>query len=1077
MTKSIRSTVASLLGVALVATSLAVAAFPGTAAADTSYASADAANGLLNPSPEERSGNSAGIEQDDDPVLPSGPLLNVGVLGQDTFVDRFGHSAACAGLLATSAQVNIIDAGNGCANADESQGVEVNLIPGILTLGLDGVYAQCTAGSNELPTASAFVLGNLRLELLGIAGITLPAPTPGSPVNVANRLKQAFPLLSIPIDLALPGVVELALGQVDIGTTKGSGATATALHLNLLGIVLDVGIVKCGPNLPEGDSGQLVMDTSGDINVDNDPATRFVQDGTRNALTALYTPAGDRSATRASFVINTNKLEFDNTDPAFAGCDPVGLNDPSTSCTFAPNGPGGILVGGTATSRTVPVKIKPGITGTIDPADATVRYSNGTEPGADLDRQLSSTIGIRSETSTVVVQAGGNAPASGSPAGTQLPTNIPGQLFADVPYYVEYVEYDGEACTLRDDEDPVFAIPATYDQNLVPAQRNLFDCGSSIGANSGFRLTVAPDAPTNVDGTGRIVIKRTGPVSPLTPPAIPNNSYTSDLVIDVTAGPVPPAVGAVDVTASIAPASRPAPGGDFTYTVNVKNTTTVNETVQALTQRVKSNNGAFAAGPALAGDADCKIGTVLTPGQTCSFDYVDALSGVTGDTETHEFNATVKPANASPAVTDPTPPVLTAVLGDAQGLTVVKTVADNDLPTPGGDFTYTVKITNPNSAAITITTLKDKVGNNAPVDLTGDADCKIGTVLPAAGSCEFSFVLPFTGAVGAKQSDTVTITGTDPNGVVVTGVSNGVEVSIIDGSGLDVDLAATPASLPEPGGKVKFTLTAKNTLPAAANNANNLKLTSLKVQYNPTVDAKTMDESTCDVGATLKPGDTYSCTFTDEITGNADDVVTYKALGIAEDPDGDDFTSDGSATVTLTNVQPKIDAKLVPDPAARKTPGGDFKWTLTVTNTSPASSDPITILGLKDDLLPDMEKDESCKQLLGVTVAVGKSVSCSFITKVEGPDGKVATDLVVVDAEDDDDTATSDFAVASVSLTAADAAVTTTTVRTALPKTGASSRTTAAAAMLFAGLGLVLTGGGMQQAPELAVEGKRRRRR
>ncbi|MDP1805491.1 MAG: hypothetical protein Q8K72_10025, partial [Acidimicrobiales bacterium] len=189
-----------------------------------------------------------------------------------------------------------------------------------------------------------------------------------------------------------------------------------------------------------------------------------------------------------------------------------------------------------------------------------------------------------------------------------------------------------------------------------------------------------------------------------------------------------------------------------------------------------------------------------------------------------------------------------------------------------------------------------------------------------------------------------------------------------------------------------------------------------------------------------------------------------------------------SATVTLTNVVPELDARVVPDPTSRKTPGGDFRWTLTVTNISPASSDPVTIQALKSELVALLGKDANCDDLIGATLDVGESASCTYTTKVEGPDGKVATELVIVKGVDDENTAASDDAVASVSLTATDApggatTTTTTTVRSNLVRTGSNSRTTAAAAMLFAGLGLVLTGGGMQQAPELAVEGKRRRRR
>ncbi|MDQ2648873.1 MAG: hypothetical protein M3Z03_04910, partial [Actinomycetota bacterium] len=196
-----------------------------------------------------------------------------------------------------------------------------------------------------------------------------------------------------------------------------------------------------------------------------------------------------------------------------------------------------------------------------------------------------------------------------------------------------------------------------------------------------------------------------------------------------------------------------------------------------------------------------------------------------------------------------------------------------------------------------------------------------------------------------------------------------------------------------------------------------------------------------------------------------------------------DYVADPDpTTITLTDVLPRIRVDETVDPASRKTPGGDFTWTVTVTNESKASSDPIQILSLRNELTLDLEKEEDCRDnVLGEVLDVGESVSCTFTTKVEGPDGKVATDVVVVTARDDELNTVFDFGNAAVSLTAADAVPPTTTPttgkRTTMPITGANSGTTAAAAMLFAGLGLVLTGGGMQQAPELALEGQRRRRR
>jgi hypothetical protein len=1085
VTKSIRSTLASLLGIALLATSLAVAVSTDTASADTAIASAQAADGTLLDFPAEvRTGAPGMVTPDDDTPLPTPPALNVGVLGQDTFVDEFGHSVACAGLIASNASINILSGANGCANADAGTGVELNLT-GLITVRLDAVYAQCTAGSNQLPTAQAFVLGNAQILVLG--NVIATVPTTGSvDVNPGSITPPAVAaLLSLAgIDINLLPLLRLTFEETNVGTTKGSGASARALHLELLGLIdQSIGVVSCGPNAVTGDTGALQIDTSGDINSDNDPATNTVQDGTRNALNFRYTPAGDRSGTRVTFVINPNKLEFDPTDPAFAGCDPVGLNDPSTSCTVAGNGPGGIVNGGSTVNRTVPVKIKPGITGTLDPEDAVATLSNGAEPGGDLVRQIPSTP-IFSETSTITVQAGGNAPQAGVPAGTRLPINIPGELYVDMPYYVEYVEYAGVACTLHDNDEPPFVIPAVYDPNLVPAQRNLFACDGSARANDELRITVAPDAPTNVDGTGRVIIRRTGPINPLTPPAIPNNTYTSDVIIDVTAGPPPVQPGAVNLLASVAPSSRPEPGGDFTYTVEVRNTSNVSATIQALTQRIRNNGGNFVAGPNPAGSANCKVGTVLAANQACSYTLVDPLTGVTGDTETHEFNASLKPNNASPAVTDPTPPSATAVIGNRHTIAVNKSAAIDERPAPGGDFTYDVTITNADDqfdGNNTIGSIVDVIEGKADVNLVGDDDCKVGTVLAEGQSCTFQFTLPFTGVEGAHQTDTVQVTGTAADGNSAYGEDEETVLltAPIDTTtpGLVVTKTATPDRIDEPGGTFTYRVTVQNTL---GTDATLTGLTDAIVVDGKAQTASSLNgKGDCKTGVVIKPGaaNAYTCTFTREFTGNAGDRETDQVVATAK---AGNTTATGSAleTVELADVLPRIRVDESVDPAARKTPGGEFTWKVTITNESKASSDPVQVTSLRNELLLDLEKDPNCAKLLGL-LDVGQSKSCTFTTKVEGPDGKVGSDIVVAPARDDEGNQVSDLGTAAVSLTAEVAAqqVTPTTVRTSMPKTGANTRTTAAAAMLFAGLGLVLTGGGMQQAPELALGDQRRRRR
>jgi uncharacterized repeat protein (TIGR01451 family) len=67
-------------------------------------------------------------------------------------------------------------------------------------------------------------------------------------------------------------------------------------------------------------------------------------------------------------------------------------------------------------------------------------------------------------------------------------------------------------------------------------------------------------------------------------------------------------------------------------------------------------------------------------------------------------------------------------------LVVDKTASEDILPLEGGDVAFTFKVTNTSNIPVEISSLNDSVFGK----LDGDADCKVGTVLQAGASCEFS---------------------------------------------------------------------------------------------------------------------------------------------------------------------------------------------------------------------------------------------------------------------------------------------------------------------------------------------------
>jgi hypothetical protein len=1109
VTKSIRSKLASLVGVTLLASSLAIAASTGTAAADDVSGSATAlpgisilGNTLLGTPACTGTGTPAGASDtcQVQPILDLQPLADVGALSQDVQVDTNGHVAACAGLIGEGGTLEI-GGPEGCtANGGTGRGLEVlGVLPGITPaiLGLNAAYATCSASATGATGAAAVVQG---LTILGTpVGDVLDAP-PNTDISVLG----------------------LANIRINTQTPIPGGLRVTALEVDVLGLLnLKVGEATCAVDDINNDRTAGVFDTAGDVTAPNGVT---VQPNTRNALTVTFASGGDRNDATGVIRLGPNVAidqqrgpvggQFQTTLPNAglpAGCvstqNVTAPLDPRIVCTL------GDLTGGVPVTRTIPVTLGdlPAngrfeasaqlFATTSNPAELVATgqgpvdnggrgpvFGQGPLTPAEANNLSGTRYGLIQVAGEVQqnifqVQSGSTLVIPELDNDLDLPENITGKLYLDLPNFVESVRYGAFACDIVD-EDPVPAdeVIASAYPFLPNAGNQKWDCGQAtkpVNQARQLELDVADGTPANAAGViGRaVVLRRALPpaAAVFAPPAVQENSFYSNLLIQVTDGPVEPDQDAVDVVLDVAPSSRPAPGGTFNYTARITNIGDGTDEIVALERRSRQNNGAF--GPwTTVGDADCNVGTDLAVTASCLYTFSDDLTGQTGDTETFEVRARI--GDSAPD-SDPA----TAVIGNAHRLAVTKSVVDDDLPAPGGSFTYNVTITNDDDlfdGDVTITSVIDEISNATDRDLTTAAQNAGCTVLSEGESCAFQFSNTFNGVAGDVQDDRILVTGTAADGPA-TGESPWVRASIegaVGPEGLVVDLTADPTSIPEPGGKTKFTLKATNTLPA---NGPDLEIRTLQVQYNPTVDAEDMDASTCEVGALLDPGETYTCTFTDDIVGNAHDSFTYTAHATAEDVAGNDYTAiPDPATIVLTDVLPRIRVDETVAPASAKTPGGEFTWKVTVTNESKASSDPVEILTLRNELTLDLEKEKDClDNVLGEILDVGESVSCTFKTKVEGPDGKVATDIVVVTARDDEGNVVSDLGNAAVSLTAADAPATTTppTVRQNLVKTGANSRTTAAAAMLFAGLGLVLTGGGMQQAPELALEGQRRRRR
>ena len=274
-------------------------------------------------------------------------------------------------------------------------------------------------------------------------------------------------------------------------------------------------------------------------------------------------------------------------------------------------------------------------------------------------------------------------------------------------------------------------------------------------------------------------------------------------------------------------------------------------------------------------------------------------------------------------------------------------------------------------------------------------------------------------------------------------------------SSIDVTKTPTPSSVDEPGGSVTYTVTVRNT-----SAVDHVLLTAAsfvdKVNKNAPADGGSVVAISPDCnGATTGDGfpvtldrqgganDSVSCTFGLAVAGNGGDKVNDRITVTGTDDANRDVSDYAEATVDVKNVNPGIDVQKTVkstgsfgETASQPEPGGAFSYQVVVTNTSSASSDPLTLTELTDDVYGDLNGKGTCS--VPQTIAVGGSYTCQFDGTFNGNPGASETDTVTATGHDDENTSVSDTDTARVEITDVPSSieVTKTPAPTSVPEPG-----------------------------------------
>lgn len=197
----------------------------------------------------------------------------------------------------------------------------------------------------------------------------------------------------------------------------------------------------------------------------------------------------------------------------------------------------------------------------------------------------------------------------------------------------------------------------------------------------------------------------------------------------------------------------------------------------------------------------------------------------------------------------------------------------------------------------------------------------------------------------------------------------------------------TPTTLDEPGGPASFTISVENT------SVEKLNLTALTDDRFGDLNG----QGSCSLPQEILAGESYECSFSATVTGNAGDVHRNQVTAEANDGDGNTVSASDDATLTLVDILPTIAVEKSGDPTSLPEPGGSVVFSVRVENSG---SEAVTLFELVDDIHGNLDGQGSC--VLPQVLAVGAEYSCAFSALVSGNAGDSEVNTVSAVARDDE---------------------------------------------------------------------------
>lgn len=438
----------------------------------------------------------------------------------------------------------------------------------------------------------------------------------------------------------------------------------------------------------------------------------------------------------------------------------------------------------------------------------------------------------------------------------------------------------------------------------------------------------------------------------------------------------------IEFAANSASESVAEPGGKMKYTVSVENKS------QFDTVTLTSLQDSILSDLTEADGSNCKLPQEIGVGKSFSCSFETDIRGNAGEAKSRKISVA--------GVDDDGKPIsgqqdVSVALDDVVSNVVVAVTPSVDtIAEPGGEVSFAIDVKNSSEVdSITVTELVDSTFGK----LDGLGGCELPQTLAAGDSYQCSIAGSVRGEPGQERSNTIEVTATDDDGVVVSN-SAVAKVSFSDVvSSMSVTKQSSTESVPEPGGEVEYTIAVRNT-----SSVDTLTLNSLEDTVYGEVTKAT--DTTCKLPQEIKVDGVYTCKIKGRVTGNAGDKFPSALTAAAADDDGVDLSAKGSVSVDIADVPSSIETLSKADSDTVSEPGGLVKFNYEIRNTSKVDS--ITVNTMEDSFLGDVTKIDDSECSVPQVVAPGSSYSCAVTATVSGNAKEVRPNNFTVAAADDD---------------------------------------------------------------------------